>query len=211
MSTTHFSGPLVVGPNETAATVSGTGGLQIVSGNLQLDSGSVVMTSGSQTLTSGDITLTSGNATLTAGNLLLTSGNATLTSGNVLLTAGNLTVTSGTIKHTAGLMSRSCASITAGTTQTQAGATAIITNIVYVTTGNASDGIILPALSSALIGTQITVINASANAGVIYCPGTTSTNTINGTAGATGVAYAASKTLNLTAVSATAWVSNLSN
>lgn len=101
--------------------------------------------------------------------------------------------------------------ITAGTTQTQGGATAITAGVAVVTTGNASDGIILPALSAALIGTRVQVINKSANAGVIYCPGTTSTNTINGTAGATGVAYAASKTLFLVAVSATAWLSTLSN
>ncbi len=101
--------------------------------------------------------------------------------------------------------------ITAGTVQTQAGATAITSGIVQVTTGVAGDGVILPALSAALIGMRVQVINSSANAGVIYCPGLTSTNTINGTAGATGVAYAASKTLFLVAVSATAWVSTLSN
>lgn len=101
--------------------------------------------------------------------------------------------------------------ITAGTVQTQAGATPITSGIAYVTTGNAGDGIILPALSAALIGLRVQVINASSNAGVIYCPGATTTNTINGTAGATGVAYAASKTLFLVAVSATAWVSTLSN
>ena len=105
-----------------------------------------------------------------------------------------------------GLNQDSFANITAGTVQTQAGATAITTQIVRVTTASASDGVILPALSAALIGTRITLINASANAGVVYCPGATSTNTINGTAGATGVAYAASKTLVLIAVSATAWV-----
>lgn len=101
--------------------------------------------------------------------------------------------------------------ITAGTTQTQAGATAITSGIAYTTTGNAGDGVILPALSAALIGTRVQLINASAAAGVVYCPGATSTNTINGTAGATGVTYAASKTLFLVAVSATAWVSTLSN
>jgi hypothetical protein len=101
--------------------------------------------------------------------------------------------------------------ITAGTVQTQAGATPITSSIVVVTTGNASDGIILPALSASLIGLRVQVINSSAAAGVIYATGATSTNTINGTAGATGVAYAASKTLFLVAVSATAWVSTLSN
>lgn len=168
MSVKHFTGPLVVGANQTPATVSGNG-VQIVSGDVQLDA------------------------------------------GNVVITSGNLTLTSGTLKQTAGLSSSSFANITAGTTQTQAGATAITTNIVRVTTGNASDGVILPALSTALIGTVIILINASANAGVVYCPGATTTNTINGTAGATGVAYAGSKTLTLIAVSATAWVSTLSN
>lgn len=110
-----------------------------------------------------------------------------------------------------GFPQNSVTNITAGTTQTQAGATAITSGIAYVTTGNSGDGIILPALSASLIGTRVQVINASANAGTIYCPGATSTNTINGTAGATGVAYAASKTLFLVAVSATAWVSTLSN
>ncbi len=106
---------------------------------------------------------------------------------------------------------RSFAAITAGTTQTQAGATAITTDIAYVTTGNASDGLRLPALTTAMIGRVIKIINASANAGVLFGTGTTTTNTINGTAGATGVAYAASKTLEVVAVSATAWVTTLSN
>lgn len=42
MATTHFSGPLVIGPNQQAATVTGNG-LEIASGNLQLDSGSIVV------------------------------------------------------------------------------------------------------------------------------------------------------------------------
>lgn len=101
--------------------------------------------------------------------------------------------------------------ITAGTTQTQAGATAITSSIAVVTTGNSGDGIILPALSASLVGMRVQVINSSATPGRIYCPGTTNTNTIDGTAGATGVVYAASKTLFLVAISATAWVSTLSN
>lgn len=117
-------------------------------------------------------------------------------------TAGSITAT---------YVREGVSTITAGTTQTQAGATPITAGLAYVTTGNAGDGVILPALSTALIGTTISLINASAAAGRVYCPGATSTNTINGTAGATGVVYAASKTLFLVAVSATAWVSTLSN
>lgn len=146
------------------------------------------------------------SSTLTVAGLVNT-GSST-TTGNETVT-GNVTVTGNST--VSGYTRRSVCAITAGTTQTQAGATAITANIAYVTTGNASDGVILPALSASMVGTEIRLVNASANAGVVYCPGTTSTNTINGTAGATGVAYAASKTLNLVAVSATAWVSNLSN
>lgn len=139
-------------------------------------------------------------------------GTTPTVSGNgVQIVSGNLQLDSGNIVNTAGFNQASFAAITAGATQTQAGATAITTEIVRVTTTTAGDGVILPALSAALIGTRITLINASANNGTVYCPGATSTNTINGTAGATGVTYAASKTLFLVAVSATAWVSTLSN
>jgi hypothetical protein len=136
------------------------------------------------------------------------SGPVVSTAGFTGDVTGNVTATTVTIS---GGLQQSFAAITAGTTQTQAGATAITTDIVRVTTGNASDGIILPALTTAMIGRTIRIINASANAGVVYCPGATSTNTINGTAGATGVAYAASKMLTCVAISATAWVTTLSN
>lgn len=144
-------------------------------------------------------------ATHTSGPVLCPGGFVGDVVGNV---TGNLT---GNVISTTGFSQSSFAAITAGTTQTQAGATAIVTSIVQVTTANASDGVILPALSAALIGTTIRIINASVNAGKVYCPGTTSTNTINGTAGATGVTYAASKMLTCVAVSATAWVTTLSN
>ncbi len=136
----------------------------------------------------------------------------TATIGTAAVTTS--TVTTETVSGaltSSGTFMQSFAAITAGTTQTQAGATAITTDIVQVTTGNASDGLRLPALTTGMIGRTIRIINASANAGVLYGTGTTSTNTINGTAGATGVAYAASKMITVVAVSATAWVSTLSN
>ena len=123
---------------------------------------------------------------------------------------GNATATV-VLNNVAGFAQETVTNITAGATQTQAGATAITSSVVVATTGTAGDGVILPALSAAKIGTRVQLINASANAGRVYCPGTTSTNTIDGTAGATGVVYAASKTLFLVAVSATAWRSTLSN
>jgi len=149
--------------------------------------------------------------TNTASKALVVDGSKAV---DVLTTTGLLTAASSTVTGaftSSGTMMNSFAAITAGTTQTQAGATAITTDIVQVTTGNASDGLRLPALTTAMIGRTIRIINASANAGVLYGTGTTSTNTINGTAGATGVAYAASKMLTVVAVSATAWVTTLSN
>lgn len=59
------------------------------------------------------------------------------------------------------------AAITAGTTQTQAGATALTASTNLVTTGVANDGVLLP---SATMGTICTVVNLSANALKIYPP-----------------------------------------
>lgn len=103
-----------------------------------------------------------------------------------------------------GVLTLSFANITAGTTQTQAGATAITTQTARVTVGTAVDGVRLPALSTALIGTQITIINSSATlAAQLYASGS---NTINGTAGATGIVLTAAKIFVAIATSATTWV-----
>lgn len=82
------------------------------------------------------------------------------------------------------------AAVTAGTTQTFAGAVALTGDVNVVTTGVAQDGIILP---QAAAGLTIFVKNASANAGKVYVP---NGGTLDGTAGATGVAsgLVASKT-----------------
>ncbi len=162
-----------------------------------------------QALTMNGTDLVSGSAgTVTASNAVVVDANKDIASFRNVGATGTLTVA--TVDASAGIYF-SFAAITAGTTQTQAGATAITTDIVQVTTANSSDGVILPAGSAAQIGRTIRIINASANGGVVYCPGATNTNTINGTAGATGVAYAASKTLTCILVSATAWVTTLSN
>ncbi|MFZ1539681.1 MAG: hypothetical protein WAT23_20150 [Chromatiaceae bacterium] len=58
------------------------------------------------------------------------------------------------------------AAITAGTTQTLAGATAITAPVVRVTTGNANDGVILPAKCTA--GEEVWVFNLSAVALKVY-------------------------------------------
>lgn len=81
--------------------------------------------------------------------------------------------------------------ITAGTTQTFAGATPILTDVALVTTGVANDGVLLP---QAAPGQVLYVKNLSANAGKMYAP---NGGTIDGTAGATGVALTASVTTAL--------------
>ena len=58
------------------------------------------------------------------------------------------------------------ASVTAGTTQTQAGATALTGAVNLVTTGNASDGVVLPA--DRVAGDVVYVVNLSANALNLY-------------------------------------------
>lgn len=84
----------------------------------------------------------------------------------------------------------SVAAKTAGTTQTQAGATAITSTITLGTTGNANDGYLLPAMTA---GRILIIHNVSANAGKVYA---NSTETLNGTAGNAGsTALTASKTM----------------
>ena len=78
--------------------------------------------------------------------------------------------------------------LTAGTTQTLAGAAPIVADVTILTTGNANDGILLP---QAAPGQVIIVKNVSAVAAKAYAP---NSGTIDGTAGATGAALAASKT-----------------
>ena len=92
---------------------------------------------------------------------------------------------------------RSVGAVTAGTTQTQAGATAITKDITVVTTGNANDGVLLPSIRA---GQVLVIINASANAGKIYANGT---ETLNGTAGNAGsTALGASKAVTVVGTAA---------
>ena len=61
------------------------------------------------------------------------------------------------------------ATATAGTTQTQAGATLLTGGINYVTTGNANDGVKLPA--DIAFGDSLIIVNSSGVALNVY-PGT---------------------------------------
>lgn len=92
-------------------------------------------------------------------------------------------------------------SITASTTHTQVGATPILTMNVAVTTSNASDAVVLPPATS---GMEVTIVNLSAvNAMQVFGSGT---DTINGTAGATGVSQAANAVTIYFCFVAGAWV-----
>lgn len=55
---------------------------------------------------------------------------------------------------------------TAGTTQTQAGATKLTCGINYVTTGNANDGVALP--TGYALGDAVIIVNSSANSLNVY-------------------------------------------
>lgn len=55
---------------------------------------------------------------------------------------------------------------TAGTTQTQAGATALTGAVNYVTTGNASDGVVLPTGRG--VGEVVYIVNSSGVALNVY-------------------------------------------
>jgi hypothetical protein len=55
---------------------------------------------------------------------------------------------------------------TAGTTQTQAGATALVGFLNYITVGTAADGVKLPA--ERLVGDIVYVVNPSANSLNVY-------------------------------------------
>lgn len=87
----------------------------------------------------------------------------------------------------------SAAAVTAGTTQTFAGATPLPADLNVVTVGTAADGILLPQVGPGMI---VIAKNASANAGKVYVP---NGGTLDGTAGATGVAG------NLVASKTTVW------
>lgn len=58
------------------------------------------------------------------------------------------------------------AAATAGTTQTQAGATALTGAVNFVTTGNASDGVLLPAERP--VGDVVYIVNSSGVALNVY-------------------------------------------
>jgi hypothetical protein len=94
------------------------------------------------------------------------------------------------------------AAVTAGTTQTQAGATAITVTMNRVTTGNANDGVALPGGTSQVC---VFVSNISANALKVW-PSNADNDTINGGSADAEVAHPASKAAWYCTMDGTAWL-----
>jgi len=100
-----------------------------------------------------------------------------------------------------GFIFRSTSTITSSTTHTQAGATPITTQYVNVVNANAADAVLLPP---AVAGAEVVVQNAGAAVALqVYATGT---DTINGTAGSTGVSLAAASTGIYFCVVTGAWI-----
>lgn len=98
-------------------------------------------------------------------------------------------------------------SVTAHSGGTRAAATPIVAAVTNVTTVAASaDSIVLPA-ASAVLGQTFTVYNNGANPLTTYALGS---DTINGTAGATGVSLTAGGTAYYTAIASGVWIADQS-
>ena len=98
--------------------------------------------------------------------------------------------------------------ITAGTTQTQAGATAIGMNqFVTVTNGNAGDGVILPALTANMVGMAIFIQNLGAAVALNVYPNTGATITSAASVGSANAALSQAAAVGrwYVATSATNW------
>lgn len=120
------------------------------------------------------------------------------------VTLGAVTVTSVTTSGNAtvggyGLRSVGNALTAAGTTR--ADALQLAKEINNITTAAASTGVILPV---GVVGMRITVFNAGANAIKVYA---SASETIDGTAGATGVALTNAKRCDYFFVAANTWIS----
>lgn len=105
--------------------------------------------------------------------------------------------------------------ITAGTTQTQAGGTLITKGIQKVTTGNANDGVLLPrADTNNSIGQAVVVSNLSANIVKVYpfydtTSSTASGGTVDGGAANAALSQAASIARIYVCTGINIWVSAL--
>lgn len=127
----------------------------------------------------------------------------TATSGNIKCTT--LTVT-GASSFTGNITSSGYNLVSVGTDLTAAGTTItdalqLSKEINNVTTTAASTGVKLP---TGVIGMRIRVFNSGANTLAVYA---SNSETINGTAGATGVTQATTKVVDYHFVKALTWIS----
>lgn len=140
-----------------------------------------------------------GGTTAAAGafTTLLAGGAATLASADVTTTLTTVDLTS------SGVTRRSTDSgVTAHAGGGRASAYAITKDVTEIATvGTAADSVVLPA---ALAGMQMIIINDGANAAQVFANGT---DTIDGTAGATGVSQAAAAKVMYVAYASGLWVS----
>jgi hypothetical protein len=95
------------------------------------------------------------------------------------------------------------AAITAGTTQTQAGATLLTGEYNKVTVGTAADGVLLPLLNASLVGMVVVVKNNDGADSLNVYPNTG--QQIDSAGANTAVALAATKTSHYIAASSSAW------
>lgn len=195
--TTHFSGPMTItsGPLTIGSAVLAESELTALDG---ITAGTVAASKAVVVDANKDIA-TFRHLTL-SGNLV--TGATTLSEAELgvldAVTAGTTAASKALVVDASKVLSdlnitslfTSVASKTAGTTQTQGGATAVTSTITLGTTGNANDGYLLPAMTA---GRLLIIHNLSANAGKVYGNGT---ETLNGTAGNAGsTALTASKTM----------------
>lgn len=133
-----------------------------------------------------------GGVTPAAGTFttLASTGAATFASATV---TANLTITGYTLESVGAALS--------GAGTTRADATQLAKQINNVTTAASGTGVILPV---GVVGMRITVLNAGANALKVYA---TASETIDGTAGATGVALTNAKRADFIFTAANTWIS----
>lgn len=109
-----------------------------------------------------------------------------------------------------GPVALTAASVTAGTTQTQAGATALTGTINKVGVGNANDGVALPAVSTTTGATKarcVYVVNANGSLAAKIYPANGSGGTIDGGSANASAALAASARLWYCTTDGLAWTS----
>jgi len=127
----------------------------------------------------------------------------TLQNGEIITNTTNGTISFGAANlATTGLIVKSVTAAVTGTGTNQATATALVADLNYITAGANTTGVKLPA---AVAGMDITVVNGQADTMHIY---STAAETLNGTAGSTGLTIDASLGTRCIAISTSAWICN---